>query len=160
MNRGDDLKSRDDYYTFNEYMKSNQLTPSEEDYIEMIYRLSLDEDKIKLKEVSSSLNVKPPSATKMIKKLEAKELLIYKKYDYIKLTDMGEIVGKRLFDRHNIIYTFLQIIGLKNNIHEETEKIEHTISIDTLIKIEELIGFLNINENYLEDFRKYQDDYI
>lgn len=151
------MKGRDDYYTFNEYMKNNSLTPSEEDYIEMIYRLSLQEKKIKLKEVSSSLNVKPPSATKMMKKLESKELLIYRKYDHIELTDMGEIVGKRLLNRHNVIYTFLEIIGLKHNIHEETEKIEHTISIDTLLRIEELISFFNSDKNNLNDFREYQN---
>ena len=129
------MNKREEYYTFNEYMKYNSLTPSEEDYIEMIYRLSLSEDKIKLKEISTSLNIKPPSVTKMIKKLESKNLLIYRKYDYIQLTDIGEIVGKRLFDRHNVVYSFLETIGLKEYIHEETEKIEHTISIETLLRI-------------------------
>ena len=150
------MKDREDYYTFNEYMKYNSLTPSEEDYIEMIYRLSLKEDKIKLKEISTSLNIKPPSVTKMIKKLEAKKLLIYRKYDYIKLTDIGVIVGKRLFDRHNIVYTFLKTIGLKEYIHEETEKVEHTISIETLIRIEEVTNFLKDNKEILRLFRDYQ----
>lgn len=151
------MNDREDYYTFNEYMKYNSLTPSEEDYIEMIYRLSLNEEKIKLKEISDSLNIKPPSVTKMIKKLEAKNFLIYRKYDYIKLTNMGEIVGKRLYDRHNIIYSFLQTIGLKEYIHEETEKIEHTISIETLIRIKELLRFFKENEEVLIKFRNYQN---
>ncbi|MBC5995145.1 MarR family transcriptional regulator [Romboutsia hominis] len=138
-------------------MKYNSLTPSEEDYIEMIYRLSLNEDKIKLKEISTSLNIKPPSVTKMIKKLESKNLLIYRKYDYIQLTDIGEIVGKRLFDRHNVVYSFLETIGLKEYIHEETEKIEHTISIETLLRIDELINFFGENESLLKKFREYQN---
>ncbi|MDU2199040.1 MAG: iron dependent repressor, metal binding and dimerization domain protein [Peptostreptococcaceae bacterium] len=150
------MNKREEYYTFNEYMKYNSLTPSEEDYIEMIYRLSLSEDKIKLKEISTSLNIKPPSVTKMIKKLESKNLLIYRKYDYIQLTDIGEIVGKRLFDRHNVVYSFLETIGLKEYIHEETEKIEHTISIETLLRIDELINFFEENESLLKKFREYQ----
>ena len=151
------MNKREEYYTFNEYMKYNSLTPSEEDYIEMIYRLSLSEDKIKLKEISTSLNIKPPSVTKMIKKLESKNLLIYRKYDYIQLTDIGEIVGKRLFDRHNVVYSFLETIGLKEYIHEETEKIEHTISIETLLRIDELINFFKENEALLKKFREYQN---
>lgn len=151
------MNKREEYYTFNEYMKYNSLTPSEEDYIEMIYRLSLSEDKIKLKEISTSLNIKPPSVTKMIKKLESKNLLIYRKYDYIQLTDIGKIVGKRLFDRHNVIYSFLETIGLKEYIHEETEKIEHTISIETLLRIDELINFFEENESLLKKFREYQN---
>ena len=150
------MNKREEYYTFNEYMKYNSLTPSEEDYIEMIYRLSLSEDKIKLKEISTSLNIKPPSVTKMIKKLESKNLLIYRKYDYIQLTDIGEIVGKRLFDRHNVVYSFLETIGLREYIHEETEKIEHTISIETLLRIDELINFFEENESLLKKFREYQ----
>ena len=151
------MNKREEYYTFNEYMKYNSLTPSEEDYIEMIYRLSLSEDKIKLKEISTSQNIKPPSVTKMIKKLESKNLLIYRKYDYIQLTDIGEIVGKRLFDRHNVVYSFLETIGLKEYIHEETEKIEHTISIETLLRIDELINFFEENESLLKKFREYQN---
>ena len=151
------MNKREEYYTFNEYMKYNSLTPSEEDYIEMIYRLSLSEDKIKLKEISTSLNIKPPSVTKMIKKLESKNLLIYRKYDYIQLTDIGEIVGKRLFDRHNVVYSFLETIGLKEYIHEEKEKIEHTISIETLLRIDELINFFEENESLLKKFREYQN---
>lgn len=151
------MNKREEYYTFNEYMKYNSLTPSEEDYIEMIYRISLSEDKIKLKEISTSLNIKPPSVTKMIKKLESKNLLIYRKYDYIQLTDIGEIVGKRLFDRHNVVYSFLETIGLKEYIHEETEKIEHTISIETLLRIDELINFFEENESLLKKFREYQN---
>ena len=151
------MNKREEYYTFNGYMKYNSLTPSEEDYIEMIYRLSLNEDKIKLKEISNSLNIKPPSVTKMIKKLESKNLLIYRKYDYIQLTDIGEIVGKRLFDRHNVVYSFLETIGLREYIHEETEKIEHTISIETLLRIDELIYFFKENEALLKKFREYQN---
>lgn len=151
------MNKREEYYTFNGYMKYNSLTPSEEDYIEMIYRLSLNEDKIRLKEISNSLNIKPPSVTKMIKKLESKNLLIYRKYDYIQLTDIGEIVGKRLFDRHNVVYSFLETIGLREYIHEETEKIEHTISIETLLRIDELINFFKENEALLKKFREYQN---
>ena len=151
------MNKREEYYTFNEYMKHNSLTPSEEDYIEMINRLSSNEDKIKLKEISSSLNIKPPSVTKMIKKLESKNLLIYRKYDYIQLTDIGEIVGKRLFDRHNVVYSFLKTIGLKEYIHEETEKIEHTISIETLIRIEEVTNFFYENEVLFKKFREFQN---
>ena len=79
------MSKREDYYTFNEYMKNNNLTPSEEDYIEMIYRLTLENDKVQVKDISKKLNIKPPSVTKMIKKLDNKEILNYKRYDIIQL---------------------------------------------------------------------------
>ena len=151
------MSKREDYYTFNEYMKNNKLTPSEEDYIEMIYRLNLEDDKVQVKDISKKLNIKPPSVTKMIKKLNDKNMLIYRKYDNIELTSLGKSVGERLLNRHNIIKEFLIILGIRDSIHEETETIEHTINVETLVKIEELINFFIDNEDVLKRLRFYQD---
>ena len=153
------MSKREDYYTFNEYMKNNKLTPSEEDYIEMIYRLNLENDKVQVKDISKKLNIKPPSVTKMIKKLNDKNLLVYKKYDNIELTSLGESVGKKLLSRHNTVKEFLAILGIKESIHEETETIEHTINVETLIKIEELIHFFRENEDILKRLKSYQEEY-
>lgn len=153
------MSKREDYYTFNEYMKNNKLTPSEEDYIEMIYRLNIENDKVQVKDISKTLNIKPPSVTKMIKKLNDKDLLIYRKYDNIELTSLGQSVGKKLLSRHNTIKEFLDILGIKESIHEETETIEHTINVETLIKIEELIHFFKDNEDILEKLKLYQQEY-
>ncbi|MEW9078275.1 metal-dependent transcriptional regulator [Terrisporobacter glycolicus] len=152
------MSRREDYYTFNEYMKNNKLTPSEEDYIEMIYRLNLENDKVQVKDISNKLNIKPPSVTKMIKKLNDKNMLIYKKYDSIELTSLGESVGEKLLSRHNTIKEFLTILGIKESIHEETETIEHTINVETLMKIEELINFFRNNEDVLSRLKSYQEE--
>ena len=90
-----------EYFTFNEYMKNNKLTPSEEDYVEMIYRINLNRGNVQVKDVANELNIKPASVTKMVKKLNDKDILEYKKYDYIKLTEMGYKVGNTLLKRHN-----------------------------------------------------------
>lgn len=147
----------EDYYTFNEYIKNNNLTPSEEDYIEMIYRLTLENNKVQVKDIYAKLNIKPPSVTKMVKKLDNKNLINYKKYDNIELTSMGFRVGANLLNRHNTIKKFLEIIGIKESIHEETETMEHTINVETLVKIEELINFLYENPDILLRLKEYQD---
>ena len=68
-----------EYFTFSEYMKNNKLTPSEEDYVEMIYRIYLKNGNVRVKDVASELNIKPASVTKMVKKLDEKGVLEYKK---------------------------------------------------------------------------------
>lgn len=151
------VSRKEDYYTFNEYIKNNKLTPSEEDYIEMIYRLNMENDKVQVKDISEKLNIKPPSVTKMIKKLSDKNMLIYKKYDNIELTSLGKGMGEKLLNRHNTVKEFLVILGIKESIHEETETIEHTINVDTLIKIEELINFFEENEDVLRRLESYQE---
>ena len=74
--------AKNDFHTFNEYMKKedNSLTASMEDYLEMIYRLSLNTGFTRINELSNALNVQPPSATKMVQKLNKLGLLDYKKY--------------------------------------------------------------------------------
>ena len=152
------MRKKEDYYTFNEYIKNNNLTPSEEDYIEMIYRLKLEKDKVQVKDISKQLNIKPPSVTKMIKKLNDKKLLIYRKYDNIELTELGYSMGEKLLNRHNTIREFLTILGIESSLHEETETIEHTINMETLIKMEELINFFYENKEILGKLRAYQEE--
>ncbi|MEF9991970.1 MAG: metal-dependent transcriptional regulator [Romboutsia sp.] len=146
-----------EYYTFQEYIKNNSLTPSEEDYIEMIYRLSLKGEEIKVSEISKYLNIKPPSVTKMIKKLDQKNLITYQKYDNVELSEIGKILGEKLLKRHNTVYRFLEIVGVENCIHEETEKIEHMISGETLIKIHRFINFIDENNDVLEKYKDYMN---
>ena len=112
-----------EYFTFNEYMKNNKLTPSEEDYLEMIYRINRKNEVVKVKDVANELNIKPASVTKMVKKLNEKDILEYKKYDCIRLTENGYKLGETLLKRHNTVYRFLELLGLKDNINNETEKI-------------------------------------
>lgn len=144
-----------EFYTFNEYIKKNNLTPSEEDYIEMIYRLYLESKHIQAREISEHLNIKPPSVTKMLKKLSDKNLIIYKKYGDVELSNLGKNVGKSLLHRHNVVYEFLEVIGIDNDIHEQTEKIEHTLNIEVVNKINDLSCFIKEND-LVTKFREYQ----
>lgn len=144
------------YYTFNEYIKDHELTPSEEDYVEMIYRLYLEDHDIKVAKLAKSLNVKTPSASNMVKRLQNKELLIHENYGKLKLTSRGEFIGKTLLLRHNAIEEFLRIIGVSSNLHEETEKIEHTISHETLNNIIKLVSFFNENSDILNKYNHYK----
>ena len=69
----------------------------------------------------------------------------YEKYGCIKLTKKGNEVGEFLLFRHKTVFNFLEIIGVEENLLEQTEKIEHDICEETLGKISELIIFLQNN---------------
>ena len=81
----------------------NLLTASMEDYLEMIYRLSLNTGFTRIHELSNALNVQPPSATKMVQKLAELKLLKYEKYGVVTLEQDGKKLGQVLLNRHNII---------------------------------------------------------
>ncbi|MGF7398108.1 iron dependent repressor, metal binding and dimerization domain protein [Thermoanaerobacterium thermosaccharolyticum] len=148
-----------DFYTFSEYMKkeNNSLTASMEDYLEMIYRLSIKTGFVRLHELANALNVQPPSATKMVQKLAELNLINYEKYGVITLKDTGKAIGKNLIKRHNTIIELLKTLGIEeNHLLEETEKIEHTISENTLQCFTNFIEFLKANK----DVKKRLSEYI
>ena len=133
-----------DYYTFNELMKKDNgpLTASMEDYIEMIYRLSINTGFTRVHELSHSLNVQPPSATKMVQKLAQLHLLKYEKYGVLILEEDGKKLGGELLRRHLIIEDFIRLIGVdKAKVLDEAEKIEHTLSRETTRCFENFMDF-------------------
>jgi DtxR family transcriptional regulator, Mn-dependent transcriptional regulator len=138
-----------DFHTVRGYQILEQnrklLTPSMEDYLEMIYRHSLTESYMRINTLSQLLNVRPPSATSMVKKLTSLGMLKYKKYDIIFLTDKGVELGNFLLERHMIIESFLKNIGVLENILVDTERMEHIVSDETLKKFIVFNRFINDN---------------
>ncbi|MDI9495330.1 MAG: iron dependent repressor, metal binding and dimerization domain protein [Bacillota bacterium] len=135
---------KEEFYTLKGYRIKNEeiLSSSMEDYIEMIYRLSQKSDEVRVSDLSLALNVRPPSTTKMIKRLAKENYVVYERYGCIKLTEKGRDVGSKLLERHRIIFEFLECLGVKENILEQTEKIEHAVNNDVLEKINELTKVL------------------
>ncbi len=150
--------SSNDFFTFSEYMKKddNLLTASMEDYLEMIYRLSSETGFTRIHDLSSSLNVQPPSATKMVQRLAAKNLLKYEKYGVIMLEEEGKVIGASLLKRHKAIENLLRMLGVEDSeILEETEKIEHTIHEETLNCFETFLCFINENPDIHIKLKQY-----
>lgn len=145
---------KDNFYTFGEYMKkeNHTLTASMEDYLEMIYRLSINIHFTRIHDLAKALNVQPPSATKMVQKLSDYDLIHYEKYGIITLTDKGAKVGDFLLDRHNTIEDFLKLLGLSSNLLEQTEKIEHTLDEETLNSIKNLVTFITSDSIIFESY--------
>lgn len=144
-----------EYHTFGEYIKLHELTPSEEDYIEMIYRVQIDNGTTKVVELANCLNINKASVSKMIKRLESKDLVIHKSYGDITLTEKGYDIGNSLLYRHNTVESFLEIIGVRNNLHDETEKVEHTISAETIECITNFVNFFNENKDILDEYNNF-----
>lgn len=154
-----DSMIKNDFYTFNEYMKKEDksLTASMEDYLEMIYRLSMKNGFTRIHELSNALNVQPPSATKMVQKLAELKLLKYERYGILVLEQDGKSLGKALLDRHNTIENFLRILDISDSeILDETEKIEHTISKETAKCFKDFVNFINDNPNIIDKFKVYR----
>lgn len=152
--------SEHEFFTFREYMRKDQdlLSPSAEDYMEMVYRLSNENGFTRVNDLASALNVQPPSVTKMVQKLSDLKLIKYEKYGVIMLEARGIEIGKALLKRHNLIERFLQFLNIKEGLLEETEKIEHTINEEILNGIKDLVDFFHVYPDLLERLNEYRND--
>lgn len=149
---------KDDFYTFNGYIKKddNLLTASMEDYVEMIYRLSISKGFTRINDLATALNVQPPSVTKAVQKLAELNLANYERYGYITLTEEGKKIGETLLKRHNMVEEFLRIIGVSNSLLEETEKIEHSVNEETLKCLSLYVSFLKSSPEIINAFDMYR----
>nr|WP_253197472.1 iron dependent repressor, metal binding and dimerization domain protein [Clostridium algidicarnis] len=163
LKKGGDLVT-DEFYTVRGYELKREgkdmMTPALEDYLEMIYRNSMNEDYIRINILAKLLNVKDSSASKMVKKLGELKLVNYEKYGIVTLTEEGKKLGEFLLNRHNVIEDFLFLIGCKDDILLQAELIEHTITPDTVNNIKILNIFFEKNKDVLEKYTNYKRDII
>lgn len=147
------------FYTFSEYIRKDQemLSPSAQDYMEMIYRLSKNLGFTRVNDLARALNVQPSSVTKMVQKLSEMNLVKYEKYGVIMLKEDGIKLGEALLYRHNLIEEFLKLLSITEGILSGTEKMEHTISNDILSGITDLIDFFNENPELMEQWKLYRN---
>ncbi|KJS16663.1 MAG: Fur family transcriptional regulator [Peptococcaceae bacterium BRH_c4b] len=147
-----------EFFTFREYMKKDDamLTASMEDYLEMIYRLSRENGFTRINDLATALNVQPPSATKMVQKLADVGVVNYEKYGMILLNKKGEEMGRALLKRHQIIEDFLKFLGISGDVLEETEKIEHTISTQTLNCLADFVEFFKRRPEVIREFHVFR----
>lgn len=109
-----------------------------EDYVEMIYRKTVDNNKITIKELAECLNVKPSSVSKMANRLKLLNFINFEKYGQIQLTDDGKYLGRYLLYRHNVLNEFFIKLNKENYKLEQVEKIEHFIDYETIVNIEKI----------------------
>ena len=122
------------YYTLTGYnLKEHiKITSAMEDYIEMIYRNTINNDNISVTELSTLLNVKAPSVSKMINRLSKLNIVNFQKYGHITLTKEGKKLGMFYLERHNTLTSFFKKLNKSNFKLEQVEKIEHFVDEITI----------------------------
>jgi Mn-dependent DtxR family transcriptional regulator len=132
------------FYTLKGYalLEENAITSSMEDYLEMIFRIHLSGDAVRIGVLAESLNVKPSSASKMVSNLKRHGLISSEKYGYIKLTNAGHELGEYLVFRHDTLHRLLCYINQSQNELEQVEKIEHFFNPKTVRNIKKLLDGL------------------
>lgn len=119
------------------------MTPNKEDYLKCLYELGTRHNKITNKEIAQLMQVSPPAVTEMMKKLLAEELLIKDKKAGYLLTDLGLKLVSDLYRKHRLIEVFLvhHLGYTTEEIHEEAEVLEHTVSDHFVETLDQLLDY-------------------
>lgn len=120
------------------------MTTSEENYIKVIYHLSLVSPKgVNTNAIAGMLDTKASSVTDMLKKLSDKDLVTYQKYQGVTLTDKGFLSAKMIVRKHRLWEVFLvDKLGFSwDEVHEIAEELEHIKSEQLINKLDAFLGF-------------------
>lgn len=124
------------------------LSLTEENYLKAIYHLSQSGDESVLtNDLALAMSNKAASATDMIKKLAGKQLITHEKYHGVNLTAKGKAAALLVVRKHRLWETFLvQKLGFQwDEVHDIAEQMEHIQSVRLIDKLDEFLGFPEID---------------
>jgi DtxR family transcriptional regulator, Mn-dependent transcriptional regulator len=116
---------------------------AEENYIKAIWHLQRYRADVTTNLLAHHLNTRAASVTDMLKKLKAKKLVHYEKYQGFSLTNEGRKIALIIIRRHRLWEYFLAE-KLKfdwDEVHAVAEELEHVGSKKLIDKLDEYLGF-------------------
>lgn len=119
------------------------MTPAEEDYISAIYHLVFDgTNTVNTNAIAARMDTKPSSVTDMVKKLSQKNLVAYKKYKGVSLTESGTLLALSVIRRQGLWEVFLaEKLGIaKDDIPALTQRLKHLDSDLLTSKLDDYLG--------------------
>ncbi len=118
------------------------VTHAMEDYLKTIYELSQDQAQVTTSRLAERMNVRPASATGMLKTLAELHLVAHTRYYGVSLTPAGERVALEILRHHRLIERYLvEALGFGwDEVHDEADRLEHVISEKFEARIATLLG--------------------
>lgn len=119
------------------------MTTAEENYLKAIYHLSDGGKKsVSTNDVAAEMKTKPASVSDMLRKLGDKEVIEYRKYYGVNITEEGKKRALQTIRKHRLWEVFLvdKLQFAWDEVHEVAEELEH---IQSPLLIQRLDAYLN-----------------
>lgn len=117
---------------------------SEENYLKAIFHLENSYPKgVSTNALAEEMNTKASSVTDMVKRLSEKELVVYKKYQGVKLSKTGRNAAIQVIRNHRLWEVFLveKLDFNWDQVHEVAEELEHIKSEKLTNELDRFLGF-------------------
>lgn len=114
------------------------IKESGENYLEAILVLKNKKGNVRSIDIAHELMVSKPSVSVAMKHFRENGYIVVESDGCISLTEKGETVAKRVYERHQIVTKALMALGVDEiTALEDACKIEHDISEKTFEKLKE-----------------------
>jgi len=120
------------------------FSQAEENYLKSIYTLEKElRCSISTNLIAQKTETKASSVTDMLKKLDAKKLVIYQKYQGVTLTERGKKVAIKVIRKHRLWEYFLveKLQYSWDKVHDIAEQLEHIQSETLIDNLDAFLGF-------------------
>lgn len=125
-----------------------------EDYLETISDLIQTKGFASVSDIAEKMNVSKSSATSIIKKLDKEGYVVHERYRGLALTDSGRTLAARMKHYHETLTRLLLTLGVPEKIaQEDAERIEHGLHNRSLLKLRELVDYLEANPEIVKKLR-------
>ena len=94
-------------------------------------------------DIADRLRLSQATVSRMLKRMETQSLVSHTPYYGVRLTEKGRVVALKVVRRHRLLELFLwKVLNYdEDSVHDEAERLEHHISEEFEMKIDELLGF-------------------
>ncbi len=118
------------------------LTEAVEEYLETIYKMSLEGDNVIAARLAERMQVSPPTVADMIRRLKEGGFVKASRKEGVRLTAKGREAAETQVRRHRLWERFLtDVLGFDwDQVHEEACRLEHAISDQVEEKLAAMLG--------------------
>ncbi|MFQ3214982.1 MAG: DtxR family Mn-dependent transcriptional regulator [Marivirga sp.] len=120
-----------------------KLSLAEENYLKAVYHLSAEgESEVSTNAIAEEMQTKAASVSDMMRRLSEKELVHYKKYQGVRISDQGSKAALQVVRKHRLWEVFL-VEKLKfswDQVHDVAEQLEHIKSPLLIQRLDEFLG--------------------
>jgi DtxR family transcriptional regulator, Mn-dependent transcriptional regulator len=120
-----------------------ELSDAIQHYLREIYKLGGGGTRVSVSAIARAQGVSDASASAMVKKLGALDLVDHEPYKGVVLTDAGERVAVEVIRHHRLLELYLaETLGLEiDAVHDEADRLEHALSEELEHRIDRALGF-------------------
>lgn len=113
-----------------------KINESAENYLEAIFMLKKESDFVRSIDIAHELEFTKASVSVAMKSFREKGYITIDENGGISLTDIGQQIAEKVYERHHVIASLLISLGVsKETAFEDSCKIEHVISDESFEKL-------------------------